>query len=105
MTEIIRSPQLAKGTCDMNNLRITFGSKCAGKGCKRKGVNILKIRFLHKKGIFCKECSNELVHLDLVEDILDTKVSLRKMDDESVVDKNSRHPIMYSHPLGGKQND
>jgi len=56
---------------NIHNTEVSLDAKCAGKDCKRKGVSVLEIKLLHKKGIFCKQCSEELYQLDLVEDIVD----------------------------------
>lgn len=52
-------------------MRSTFSNakECAGKGCKRTGTRILKIRFLNKAGIFCDLCANGLL-ADLAGDVM-----------------------------------
>ncbi len=43
--------------------------KCSGKNCNNAGSTILKIIYLHKNGLFCESCANELIHCGLVEGV------------------------------------
>ena len=38
---------------------------CAGKGCHKKGIKLLEIRFIKKSGFFCDSCSSELLDLGI----------------------------------------
>ena len=42
--------------------------KCAGKGCNHIGNTILRIKFIQKEGVFCKDCTTDLLNLGLVEE-------------------------------------
>ena len=55
-----------------NNLNASeeFKRFCAGKGCDKRAVKQMVIKFVHKTGWFCDSCAAELTELDLgdVED-------------------------------------
>jgi hypothetical protein len=38
---------------------------CAGKGCRKKGIKLLEIKFIKKSGFFCDSCSSELLELGI----------------------------------------
>jgi hypothetical protein len=38
---------------------------CAGKDCKRKGMTLLRIKYLQKTGYFCNFCTSELLQMGL----------------------------------------
>jgi hypothetical protein len=40
---------------------------CAGKGCKKKGIHYLRIRFLKKFGWFCDSCKDFLIQDKLID--------------------------------------
>jgi hypothetical protein len=42
--------------------------QCAGKGCGQKANSIFEIKYLHKTGYFCDNCSKDLLELGLVEE-------------------------------------
>jgi hypothetical protein len=44
---------------------------CAGKGCHKKGIRLLEIKFIKKFGFFCDSCSSELLDLGIA--VLGTK--------------------------------
>jgi hypothetical protein len=51
--------------------------KCAGKGCARNGTISLKIRYLHKIGIFCDVCAKGLLKADLASMVEDANEAVR----------------------------
>jgi hypothetical protein len=49
-----------------SNINAREGVKiCAGKGCLNKGSNILEIKYLKKRGLFCAKCSADLMQSGL----------------------------------------
>jgi hypothetical protein len=45
-----------------------FKQFCVGRGCNKKGVRQLVIKFVHKTGWFCDTCAADLVRLGLVDE-------------------------------------
>ena len=52
-----------KTSKNLDNLKI-----CAGKNCPNKGGKLLKIRYIHQEGWFCKNCTKELSKEGLIEE-------------------------------------
>ena len=46
----------------LDNLEI-----CARKNCTNDGINLLKIKYIHQEGWFCKTCTKELSKEELIE--------------------------------------
>ena len=60
--------------CDMITMSVTQINKslenlkiCAGKNCPNTGIKILKIKYLHKTGWFCENCTKKLSKEELIE--------------------------------------
>jgi hypothetical protein len=49
-----------------NNNNLVEYKQCAGKNCKRNGVNRLKILIINKIGYFCDSCRDQLLALEIV---------------------------------------
>ncbi|NOJ32653.1 MAG: hypothetical protein DA329_10995 [Candidatus Nitrosocosmicus sp.] len=39
--------------------------QCAGKNCENTGIVQLEIKFVKKKGLFCEQCTSELIQLGI----------------------------------------
>jgi hypothetical protein len=46
-----------------------FKDSCSGRGCDRKPVRYLKIKYIKKIGNFCQICADDLLESDLAEEI------------------------------------
>jgi hypothetical protein len=46
-------------------------SSCAGTGCRNRPTVSLIIKYVNKKGSFCKSCGDDLIRLGLAEPLLD----------------------------------
>lgn len=49
----------------VNNYNLVEYKQCAGKNCKRNGINKLKILLINKIGYFCDSCTDQLLELDI----------------------------------------
>ena len=46
-----------------------FVQDCAGLNCSNKATTILKVKYINKTGLFCKQCTLDLLQLELAEEI------------------------------------
>jgi len=49
-----------------SNYDIVEYKQCAGKNCKKNGINKLNILFIDKIGYFCDSCTDQLLALNIV---------------------------------------
>jgi hypothetical protein len=50
----------------VKNYNLVEYKQCAGKNCKKNGINQLKILFINKIGYFCDRCTDQLLALEIV---------------------------------------
>ena len=50
-----------------------FKGNCSGRGCNRKPVRYLKIKYIKKIGKFCHTCAHDLLMNGLAEEITNSR--------------------------------
>ena len=79
--------------------------ECAGKNCKKEGINILKISFVNRRGIFCRSCTEDLLRHGLATiEIEDRDLgSVEALGSVGTLASNAKTSHRIGNPNDGQQ--
>jgi hypothetical protein len=66
-----------------------FEDICAGLKCSNPPTSILKVKYINKSGSFCKQCTSDLLQLELAEEILKGSMQSSIFEESCVNNFNS----------------